>query len=597
MTDLITRTLTLDRKLTKGDVFPAVLATETPVERDGFFEVLDMQRIDLSRAPLPFIESHDTGRLNIGVGENLRPDGDKLRGDVRIGNSTRGRELAEDIRARIVQWLSIGYRTSDPVEVGERDGLPVYSFAFQPIELSAVSVPADSNAGFYRSDQTLKTEDKLNRSEPKRANQDSHQDSHDEQERAAAIRSMANQHDLPELGMQALAEGWSLEDFNRRALNLISSRNDQAMQRKATEPSRARNTFSFDNNRYDERVMSEYSISRAIRALVNPREQAGIELEVSQDMQKLLGRDSQGIIVPFEALSLAQRSLPGVSTRAITIGGSGANLVPEDHLGGSFIDVLRNASYVMKLGPRVLRGLVGDVDIPRKTAGAAGYWIAGDDSDSITESDITFDSVSLSPKTVGGVVRTSHKALRQSSPDVEQVIRTDLLDLIAQQIDIKGINGSGSSNQPLGILNTTGINSIPLDAAEPTYDELVDMETALAVDNADMGNLAWLMDPAMAKVLRTTPKQGSGVEGNFIWPSDSKSVLSIPAYRTGNMPAGYVLLGNWQHLLVGFWGGIELLADPYGTNFNKGSVSIRVLADVDIGVRHPVAFCEAHHTP
>ena len=63
------------------------------------------------------------------------------------------------------------------------------------------------------------------------------------------------------------------------------------------------------------------------------------------------------------------------------------------------------------------------------------------------------------------------------------------------------------------------------------------------------------------------------------------------------MTSGYILLGNWQHLLVGFWGGIEIMADPYGSNFLKGSVTVRVLADVDINVRHAGAFVEGHNAP
>ena len=122
------------------------------------------------------------------------------------------------------------------------------------------------------------------------------------------------------------------------------------------------------------------------------------------------------------------------------------------------------------------------------------------------------------------------------------------------------------------------------------------METALAEANADRGNLAWLMAPAMAEALKTTPKQASGVEGNFIL-NDTGRICNIPAYRTANMPSGYMLLGNWQHLIVGFWGGIEIDADPYGSNFLKGSITVRCLADVDINVRHPGAFCEGHNAP
>ena len=47
----------------------------------------------------------------------------------------------------------------------------------------------------------------------------------------------------------------------------------------------------------------------------------------------------------------------------------------------------------------------------------------------------------------------------QSTPDIEQLIRADVA-LLADAIDTAAINGGGGSNQPAGILNTTGIGSV-----------------------------------------------------------------------------------------------------------------------------------------
>jgi HK97 family phage major capsid protein len=323
--------------------------------------------------------------------------------------------------------------------------------------------------------------------------------------------------------------------------------------------------------------------TRLLRGLADPKEldNAGLELEISKDMQQVMGCRSKGIMVPFEALAL----------RAVTYGGSGSNLVATDHMSGSFIDVLRNRSVVMGLNPTVLRDLVGNVDIPRKTAGATAYWIAGDNADSITESDLTLDTVSLTPKVVGGAVTFSHKMIVQSSPDIEQMVRQDLADLIASEIDLKSIAGSGSSNQPLGILSQTGIGSTTYtNGTDPDFADIVGLETTIATANADQGTLAYLTTPAIAGTLKTSDV-GTDT-GQFVW---SKGMMNdLAAHKTGNMSAGYVLLGDFAQLLVGFWGGIEIDADPYGSNFLKGSVTVRVLADVDIGVRHPGAFAEIH---
>jgi len=578
-----TRSFALERAASTGNTFPAVCATSAEVDRGDYIEVLDLSRCDLSRAPLPLLESHNSSALNIGVAELFTVDGPKLRCSIRFGKSARALELAEDIRAGIVRSLSVGYELSDPIQTGERDGLPIYSFKFMLHEVSLVSIPADTQSGFFRSSSRKNIME----------SQTNYQQS--ETDRIAAIRGMADLHDLQQLGISAIAEGLSLADFNRRALDAVSTRNDNARTDfrdtgvERSTPPHSPNHYAglpCDNSAFG-RSMDNYSLLRVLRGISDPRAlgEAGLELEISSDMQRVLGRRSKGILIPYEALQ----------QRAVTKAGSGGNLVGTDHLAGSFIDVLRNSSVVMSLGPTVLRGLQGDVSIPRKTSGASASWIAGDDADSITPSDVALDEVSLAPKTVGGAVTFSHKLVVQSSPDIESMVRQDLADLIASEIDLKAISGTGASNQPRGILATTGISVLDFAADDPTYAELVLMETAIANANADRGNLSWLMNPAMAAALKTTPKQGSGVEGNFIL-ADGRA-LDIPALRTANVPAGRLILGNWQHLMVGFWGGVEIDADPYGSNFLKGSITVRVLADIDIGVRHPGAFSVGFNAP
>lgn len=536
-----------------------------------------MSRCDLSRAPLPFIESHDTSKVNIGIAESLRAEGDKLRCDVRLGNSARAKELADDIKSGVVTGVSIGYQITDPIEEGEREGLPVIRFAFTPHEISAVSVPADINAGFYRSkDSKMETTEN-------RARQDAGEA---EKNRVDAIRAIADKHDLGGLGMRAIAEKWTIEQFNEKAVDEIGRRNEAARSETRTfhaapdfQPAHAAG-MPCDSNAYG-RALEHYSVVRLLRGLGDPKAlaEAGLEVEISQDMQRTLGRKSKGIMVPWEALH----------TRDVTVSGTGSNMVATQLLAGRFIDLLRNKSHVMKLNPTILTGLVGDMEVPRQTGTSTAYWIEGDGADSLTESDPTFDNMSLTPKVVGGATTFSHKLLVQATPNIEDLVRSDLAAMIAVEIDHKAINGTGLSNQPTGILNTSGINTQSFTAADPTYEELVGMETAISDDNAEVERMAYLTTPAMVEHFKTTPKQGSGVEGNFIW--DEGAVNGYRCLATKNVATGKVILGDWEQLFIGFWGGIEIDADPYGTNFLAGSVTVRVLADVDFGVRHPEAFC------
>jgi HK97 family phage prohead protease len=123
---------------------PLVLATDFPVQRSGYVEVLDIARVDLSRGDLPLIESHDAQRLNIGVIRNIRAEGGKLRGQAVFGTSARASEVLADVQAGIVTGVSIGYQLTDegqPITLA--DGTAATSFGFMPYECSLVAVPAD----------------------------------------------------------------------------------------------------------------------------------------------------------------------------------------------------------------------------------------------------------------------------------------------------------------------------------------------------------------------------------------------------------------------------------------------------------------------
>ncbi len=90
---------------------------------------------------------------------------------------------------------------------------------------------------------------------------------------------------------------------------------------------------------------------------------------------------------------------------------------------------------VMKMGARMLDGLVGNIAIPKLSAGATAYWVDPDSTTGPTESKQTFGQVALSPKTVGGMTDISRQLLQQSSPSVDMLIEDDLQKILAIAID------------------------------------------------------------------------------------------------------------------------------------------------------------------
>jgi len=164
MTKRYRRELKLELRQADDDerTAPAVLSTEFAVDRGGFLEVLSHREgaVDLSRAPLPLLEVHDARRVNVGVVEDLRVVGRKLRGVVRFGTSRRAQELWEDVKAGIVRSLSVGYEW---LAEGVRKGDTITVTAWMPVEASLVPVPADPNAGLFRMKRGRQLASLLNR--------------------------------------------------------------------------------------------------------------------------------------------------------------------------------------------------------------------------------------------------------------------------------------------------------------------------------------------------------------------------------------------------------------------------------------------------
>ena len=343
----------------------------------------------------------------------------------------------------------------------------------------------------------------------------------------------------------------------------------------------------------NQRQVNDYRLVRAIRAaLTNDWRGAELEREASEATAQRLGREPNGsFFVPADWLE----------SRDLVVGtaSAGGNLVSTDLLAQNFIDLLRNRIALRQAGATMLTGLVGNIAIPRQSGGATAYWVA--ENGAPTESAQTFDQVTMTPKTVGAFTDISRRLINQSSIDVEMLVRTDLATVLALAIDLAGLHGTGSSNQPTGLAATSGIGSVAggTNGLAPTWAHIVALETAIANANADIGRLAYVSNSKVRGKLKTTPKV-SGTNDNMIWAEGttplngygavtSNQVSSTLTKGSSSGVCSAIFFGNWADLFIGMWGGLDILVDPY-TGSTAGTVRVVALQDVDIAVRHPESF-------
>ncbi|MGE0417562.1 MAG: phage major capsid protein [Acetobacteraceae bacterium] len=344
-----------------------------------------------------------------------------------------------------------------------------------------------------------------------------------------------------------------------------------------------------------ETELRAYNVTRALAGAAGLAVEWGRERELSQEVARRSGRQFQGIAIPIAALSagpVEQR----VFTTGNPAGGPGSNIIATDVMADQTIDRLRASLVVRRLGATVLSNLTGNVSIPRIKADATASWVA--ENAAISASDPQTDAVSLTPKHVGAITEFSRNLLLQSSPDVEQLIRGMLAQVLAQALDAAAVAGSGSSNQPLGVLGTSGIGSVAMgtNGGAITFDAVQDLIGAVADANAEAGALAFLTN---TKVRRAVNK----LKDSQNRPLGADTVFAgMPRLFTNNVPAtltkgtssgvcSALIYGDWSDLLIGLWSEVDVLVNPYeSTAYSKGNVQVRAMTTADISVRHAASF-------
>lgn len=341
------------------------------------------------------------------------------------------------------------------------------------------------------------------------------------------------------------------------------------------------------------RNLGKFNIIKAINEARSGK-LTGIEAEVNQEglnEKRKLGveaRDMHAINMP-EMLFTRTQSVTGGSG-----GNLGGDLVFTEP--GRYIDFLYPNTPTLSLCS-VAENLVGNVEFPKQTASYALNWKTETGADSAQ--DITFDKVTMNPKRAVITASMSNQLLRQEySRGIEQRIIQQLNLSFNKGLEYAVLNGSGSSNEPSGIYTELAAQALALGAI--SFDDLVDMEAALASNDALAGNLAYVTHPnVVAKLKKTKVDAGSGrflVEGMLdpVKTANGYSIFNTTVSRkTVGSPDTYGLLfGNFSDVQIGFWGGATLMVDPY-TNMKSSIVEIYVERFMDVAVLRNASFALA----
>lgn len=568
-------------------VFP--LSSEEPHRRHRGMEVLSHEpdAVDLTflnSGNAPVLNNHDRYdglKSQLGVVKRAWLEGKRVYVEVKLSNRDDVKGFRQDIEEGIIRNVSVGYNVEKADPVDDTGHYRVTKWT--PKEASFVTIPADPTVGMGRScnvkEATMADETTLLPGmEPT------------EEQRAETMSAAVDE-------IKALAQTHNRSDLANAYVKGALSRGDTPSVAVFKGIMRAELPEDTPLVNRDIGLTEQERKSFSVRAFLanmendtaETRKAAGFELEAI-DAASAHSR-SGGAVLPDEVMrhwgdftvdGVHSSALQGRAALATT---DNANVQNTAHLASRFIDNLRNRMVLGQLGLTMLTGLDGNLEIPGGDTNIAAAWLGSEDADA-AESNPTFRKISMSIKDIAVYTDMTRRMLIQSTIDIEQYVRNQILEAMAQGIDLAGFYGDGTSGAPTGIINTTGIGSVTFAAATPTRSELIDMDAAIDATNQTMDPTFVFNTDMKADLRKSVVDAGSG---QFLMNNDGSLHTGNASTTTNQFTDGDVLAGVYSDAIMGMWGSLELDRSTEA-KFLSGGLRLRAIQSVDFGVRRVGSF-------
>jgi len=578
--------------------FPA--SSELPVERWYGNEVLshDKGSVKLDRATqgaMPLLFNHDVNDP-IGMITGAELKGGRMWVDAELFDTARAAEV-QKMMAGGLRNVSLAYRVNELVE--DKKTATFTATDWEPYEVSIVTVPADPSVGIGRGAESMFDVRMVRASQPadnattkgatmakevesvaaESADVKQMNPQEMEQRRKQAIENLCKTNKLDDNYRDMwIGQGASLEQVAEDMVKIFEERGKT-------------NPTSVAKIGLTDKETREFSIAKAINACAS-RDWKGaeFELEAIKAVAQRMGKtpDPHKFYVPFEVLmrKMPARAQDGKRDLTVASAGGGGYLVATENMG--FIDMLYNRSVAFNMGVRRLSGLTNSITIPRMSASGTAYWLASE-STAATETQQTFQQVSMTPKTAAAYTEISRQLLLQSSPGAEGIVTDDLAQIVATAADLAVLNGAGANGEPDGIIDFSGVGSVA--AGSLNYAAVLEFQTDVASSKVRPQSGGYVTTAAVAAIAkqrqRFTSTDTPLWSGN-IWDGQ---IEGFRAMSSEQVPSATMIFGDWSEIVVGEWGVLEVEVNPYA-NFQAGIIGVRCMYTMDVGIRRPYAFSQ-----
>ena len=284
------------------------------------------------------------------------------------------------------------------------------------------------------------------------------------------------------------------------------------------------------------KISKSYSFAKQIQGIASKKDRFtndGMEAEMFQEAvneAKEAGVSISGnIAIPSKFIKI------GKQKAALNVGTEGADVVATDLMG--LVPILNPEPIVSRLGITVMSGLRGDVQWPRHSTDVGFSWET--ETSNVDESVPAYNNIKIQPKRTGMYVDVTSQMMLQSSFVLEQHLRNIITRRYELTVDDAVLIGGGS-NEPVGILNYSGVNVLSLGTSggAMTYGALISMIRDVKTAKSRTGAAGFVTSANGEFALANTAKQTSGVEGNFIYDFSGR-LVGRPLFTTEVIPSDF----------------------------------------------------------
>lgn len=340
-----------------------------------------------------------------------------------------------------------------------------------------------------------------------------------------------------------------------------------------------------------EKEIKNYSPGRAMRAWVrNDWKDAGLELDLHKQAYERL-RENHGARL--------------MTTLTPSVGGF---LVPEEVFSG-LLPKFDPISVCKKAGATVVRPSGYPFKVNKITGGTTATWTT--EGASVSASDLSLGQVALNPHKVSARTVLTMEQIQFGSPSTDAAVLADLVKRTDLIQDSAALVGTGQQGQPIGIVNTTGINTAAGISTTPAdklmWADLSAAIQALEEDDVPSDKLALIVHPTQkgelfrnfASTISSGTFDNSGAVGVastiFMNAVLFKQYTGIDLFTTTQMTGDQCIVGNMEDLWLAEWGGMvigrsDVASDGTHHAFVEDKLHVKVTRWLDSAVIRPVSM-------